>query len=69
MIEVLNNIANMRYLMNEALTQMDAVHNKMSQEQIDLETVQLNIKDIQDQMTTIASELQEAYDGIGEELK
>jgi len=68
-IEVLNNIANMRYLMNEALTQMDAVHNKMSQEQIDLETVQLNIKDIQDQMTTIASELQEAYDGIGEELK
>ena len=66
--DVTANIANMRYLMNRAILQMDTLAEQVSNDVLDLETIKLNIDDVQTQMTIINRELTEASEAIAEEL-
>ena len=68
MNDVAANVANMRYLMNEALVQMDQLALQVSNSVLDLETIKLNIDDVHNQMAIINRELEEASESIREEL-
>lgn len=59
MNDIAEYIANVRYLMNEAIVQVDNVHQLTSQSELDLETVLLNVSDVQAQMGIVNSELKD----------
>ena len=59
MNDIAEYIANVRYLMNEAISQVDNVHQLTSQSELDLETVLLNVTDVQAQMLIVNSELKD----------
>ena len=64
MNDITEYIANVRYLMNEVITQVDKVHQLTAQSQLDYETVLLNVKDVQEQMGVVNAELRELHETL-----
>ena len=69
MNDIAEYIANVRYLMNEAIAQVDQVHQLTTQSELDLETVLLNVNDITVQMTIVQRELNDLSDTLNNYLK
>lgn len=61
-------LANIRYMTNQMVLQIDNVHRLCCNNELDVETVQLNVSDLRDQMTTILAELNDMYERLGETL-
>lgn len=68
MQDITENIANVRYLMNEAVNQTNKVHDALVASNIDLESVQLNMKDLSEQLLVVQAELLTACIAIQQEL-
>lgn len=62
-------LANIRYMINDMVEQLDKVHRSCCLDELDLETVMLNVSDLRDQMTDIRSELQDMKDEITKDLE
>lgn len=61
-------LANIRYMTNEMILQLDTVHRLCCDNELDIGTVLLNVSDLRTQMTDIVSELDDMYDKIGASL-
>lgn len=62
-------LASIRYMMNEAINQLDAVHKLCSTDELDIETVVLNISDLDSQLVDIRAELNDMRDDLTKELE
>ena len=69
MNDIVEYIANVRYLMNEMIAQVDTVHQLTSQSELDLETVLLNVNDVTTQMRIVQSELSDLSDTLNDYLR
>ena len=69
MNDIAEYIANVRYLMNEAIAQVDNVHQLTSNSELDLETVLLNVNDVVVQMTIVQRELADLSTTLNDYLK
>lgn len=69
MNDIAEYIANIRYLMNEAITQVDDVHRLTAQSELDLETVLLNVNDVTTQMKIVQKELDDLSDTLNSYLR
>jgi len=69
MNDIVEYIANVRYLMNEAIAQVDQVHQLTSQSELDLETVLLNVNDVVAQMHIVQRELSDLSTSLNEHLR
>jgi chaperonin cofactor prefoldin len=62
-------LANIRLMINAMVEQLDKVHRSCCLDELDLETVMLNVSDLRDQMNDIRSELQDMKDEITTQLE
>jgi hypothetical protein len=69
MNDIVEYIANIRYLMNEAIAQVDNVHQLTSSSELDLETVLLNVNDVMTQMGIVQKELGDLSTTLNDYLK
>jgi hypothetical protein len=69
MNDIAEYIANVRYLMNEAIAQVDQVHQLTTQSELDLETVLLNVNDVTVQITIVQRELNDLSDTLNSYLR
>ena len=69
MNDIVEYIANIRYLMNEAIAQVDNVHQLTSSSELDLETVLLNVNDMVSQMGIVQKELNDLSMTLNDYLK
>lgn len=68
MSDVVDHIANLRYLMGEAGKQIQKVH-ELSELDLDDETIRLNVTDIEDQMKIIMQEIVDLRGVLDKELE
>lgn len=69
MNDIAEYIANVRYLMNEVIAQVDTIHQLTSQSELDLETVLLNVNDMGVQMGIVQRELNDLSDTLNSYLR
>lgn len=59
MTDVTGYLSSIRYMTNELVAQLDNVHKLCCTDELDIETIMLNITDLRDQMEDIKAELQD----------
>ncbi len=69
MSNVTEYLANVRYMTNEMVSQLDNVHKLCSTDELDVETVILNLNDLFEQTNVILNELNELRDSLDSELE
>lgn len=68
MTNVPEYLANIRLMTNDMVVQLDNVHKLCCVNELDVETVMLNLKDLSDQLDDIKGELKDMRDELDTDL-
>ena len=69
MSDVPEYLSSIRYMTNELVAQLDNVHTMCCANELDVETIMLNLADLHNQMNDISAELQDMKEELARSLE